>query len=188
MKKAIILLLCFASSTAVADCFMRSNISLSRQTIHGAPTDIQRLVVPDDRGQKCVMRYRIYVDAEWQTAEGVGHGKTEDQACKQALDLGRGAVLQEVEPSRIRADNQMVCSDLPDIRVRPVNRGELIWESETDMHSHPQERGKYFTYKQAKCRKFIERTNKDQNMIVYQGIICQSNTLSGSKWRVIDKY
>lgn len=188
MKRAIIISLCLVSSTAMADCFMRSNISLSRQTIYGAPTDIQRLVVPDDRGQKCVMRYRIYVDSAWETAEGVGHGKTEDQACKQALELSRGAVLQEVAPTHVRADNQMVCSDLPDIRVRPVNRGELIWESETDMHSHPQERGKYFTYKQATCRKFIERADRNQNLIVYQGIICQANTLPGSKWRVIDKY
>lgn len=188
MKKAIILLLCLASSAAVADCYIRSDIKLSKQVIHGAPTDMQRLVVPDNRGQKCIMRYRIYVNTAWETAEGTGYGKTEDRACQQAMDLGRASVLQEVEPTHVRADNQMVCSDLPDIRVRPVRRGELIWESETDMHSHPQERGNYFSYKQAKCRKFIERVGKDQNMIVYQGIICQASTMPGSKWRVIDKY
>ena len=188
MKKSIILLLCLVSSTALADCYIRSNISLSKQLIYSKPTDIQQLVVPDDRGQKCVMRYRIYVNASWQTAEGVGYGKTEDIACAQALDTTRGAVLQEVEPTTVRADSQMVCSDLPDIRVRPVQRNELIWESEADMHSTPQERGKYFVYKEATCRKFIERTNKDQNLIIYQGIICQNSTVPGSKWRVIDKY
>jgi hypothetical protein len=188
MKKVIILAICLASSSAIADCYMRSNINLSRQTVYGAPTDIQRAVAPDSGRQKCVMRYRIYINDAWQTAEGVGYGKTEDAACEQALNLSRGTVLQEVEPSSVRADNQMVCSDLPDIRVRPVRRGELIWESETDMHSHPQERGNYFNYKQAKCRKFIERVDKEQNLIIYQGIICQANTLAGSKWRVIDKY
>lgn len=188
MKKALILGLCLASSTAMADCYMRSNITLNRQSVYTVPTDVQRLVVPDDRGYKCVMRYRIYVDTAWQTAEGIGYGRAENQACTQALDLSRGVVLQEVEPTSVRADNQMICSDLPDIRVRPVHRNEVIWESEVDMPSHPQERGKYFVYKQATCRKFIERVNKDQNLIIYQGIICKATTAPNSKWIVLDKY
>jgi hypothetical protein len=187
--KRLALLLCLISSSAVADCYMRSDIKLSRQAINASPTDIQRMVTPEPNGHKCVARYRVYVNNEWVTAEGTATAKTETEACARAQDLGRGYILAEVTPDRITTTNQMVCSDLPDIRVRPVNRGELIWESETDMHSHPRERAEpYFQLKHATCRKFIERANKDQNLIVYQGIICQANTGANSKWIVLDKY
>lgn len=174
-------------SQSKADCYTRSNIRMTYASIIAGPTDIQRLVVPDAGGQKCVVRYRVNINGDWQTAEGTAVAKTEAEACNQAMDVGRGVLLSEVEPSTIRTDMQMVCSDLPDIRVRPVRIGETIWESETDMHNHPRERG-YFWYKRAKCRMFQERNPKDRNLITYQGIVCQATGLPNSKWRVIDKY
>ena len=116
-----------------------------------------------------------------------GTGRDEGSACVQAMDIGRGSVLAEVEPSRVRADTQMVCSDIPDIRIRPVRIGEVVWESETDMHRHEQER-KYFDYKQTKCRMFTERNSKDRNLYTYQGIICKADTNPNGKWQVVDKY
>jgi hypothetical protein len=172
---------------AQADCYIRSNIKLTRQAIDAGPTDVQKLVVPDGLGQKCVMRYRVHIGDMWRTAEGTGVAKTEANACKSALDIGNGGILSEVEPSQIGADTQMVCSDLPDIRIRAVRIGEVVWESETDMHRHTQER-KYFDYKQTKCRMFTERNTKDRNLYTYQGIICKVDSLPNSKWRVIDKY
>lgn len=189
MKRAIVLLLCVASTTALADCYQRSNIKITQQKINGVPTDIQRLVTPDVNGQKCVMRYRLHIGNEWTTVEGFAVAKTEDSACEQAMDLKRGIALEEVAPRSVSSDSQLVCSDLPDIRVRPVRRGELIWESEVDLHSNGLERSQpYFYLKEARCRKFVERTPKDQNLIIYQGIICQSTTSSKSKWIVLDKY
>jgi hypothetical protein len=160
---------------------------LTRQAVSIPATDIQKLVSPDARGQKCVMRYRVNINDEWQTAEGVGYGKTEAEACTQAADIGQGYLLSEVEPSRVTADTQMVCSDMEDIRIRPVRIGETIWESEVDMHRHPNER-KYFDYKQTKCRMFTERNAKDRNLFTYQGVICRISKSAGSKWRVVDKY
>ena len=187
MNRLLIVSLAFVSTVATAECYTRSNIRLSYASMDAGPTDIQRLVVPDASGQKCVVRYRINIGGEWQTAEGSAVAKTEAEACVRAMDVGRGMILAEVEPSRISADTQMVCSDLPDIRVRPVRIGETVWESETDMHNHPRERD-YFWYKRAKCRMFQERNPKDRNLITYQGIVCQANGLPNSKWRVIDKY
>lgn len=172
---------------ARADCYVRSNIKLTRQSINAGPTDVQKLVVPDSAGQKCVMHYRVHIGNEWHTAEGTGVGLTEGDACKTALIIGNGSVLAEVEPSRVSADTQMVCSDLPDIRIRAVRIGEVVWESETDMHRNEQERG-YFDYKQTKCRMFTERNAKDRNLYTYQGIICRVNSIPNSKWRVVDKY
>jgi hypothetical protein len=187
MKRALIVGLILISSTALADCYTRSNIRIARQVIDAGPTDVQRLVVPDARGHKCVVRYRVNIGGDWQTAEGSAVATTEAEACARALDITRGTVLAEIEPTTIRADMQMVCSDLPDIRVRPVRIGETIWESETDLHSIPQER-KYFWYKRTKCRLFQERDPRDRNLIVYQGVVCQADGTPNSKWRVIDKF
>ena len=187
MKRALILGLCLISSVAYADCHIRSNIRLNRQAIAGPATDLQKLVGPDAHGQKCVMRYRVNINDEWHTAEGVGYGNTEAEACTQAADFGQGALLSEVEPGRISADTQMVCSDMEDIQIRAVRVGEVIWESTVDMHRHPDER-RYFNYKQTLCRMFTERNAKDRNLFTYQGVICRINTSASSKWRVVDKY
>ena len=174
-------------SNSKADCYVRSNIKLTRQAIVAGPTDVQKLVVPDSVGKKCVLRYRVYAGNQWQTAEGTGTGSNEIEACKTALDIGNSRLLAEVEPNLVRADTQMVCSDLPDIRVRPVSVGETVWESETDLHGNLQER-KYFWYKHANCRWFQERNPKDGNMITYLGIMCQADGRPNSKWRILDKF
>jgi hypothetical protein len=186
MKKLLLISL-LAAGTANAECYMRSNIVLSQQTVNSTAKDTIQLVVPDRAGFLCSVRYRLLVNKDWQTIDGEATGRTEAEACAQAVDIGRGRILEDVEPRMIRADNQMVCSDLPDIRVRPVRIGETIWETETDAHLNPEERG-YFKYKNSKCRMFVERNNKNQNLFVYQGIICQITSLPNSKWRVIDKY
>ena len=59
MKRLIIAGLVLASVNAVADCYVRSNVRLSRAEINAGPTDFQKLVVPDVAGQKCVVRYRV---------------------------------------------------------------------------------------------------------------------------------
>jgi hypothetical protein len=176
-------------TAAEATCYQRASINIVGQPINTAPTDIQRLVTPDPAGYQCVARYRLHVGQRWVTVEGTATGTTEDRACEQAMDVRRAQALEDVGPARVSADQQLVCSDLPDIRVRSVRRGELIWESETDLHSHPLERATpYFTIKQARCRKFIERVPRDQNLIIYQGVICQATTAQNSKWLVLDKY
>lgn len=187
IKKAIVLGLCLASSIAAADCHIRSSIKLNRQSVIFGPTDLQKLVTPDPKGSKCVLHYRINIGEEWRTAEGIGRGATEDEACQQAMDVGQGNLLLEVEPRRVSADTQMVCTDLEDIRIRPVRTGDIIWESEVDIHSIPAER-KYFNYKFTTCRMFIERNAKDKNLFTYQGVICKINSTPYSKWRVVDKY
>lgn len=187
MKKILILGLLFATTLAHAECYIRSSINLTRQSVSSPPVDWQRLVTLDTKGKKCVLRYRIQVDGNWETAEGVGIAPTEGAACAQALDVNRGRVLQEVTPTRVSADNQMVCSDLPEIRVHPVKIGDIIWQSEVDIHTIPAER-KDFWYKRSRCRMFVERDAKNSNLWLYQGEICQVSNTPNSKWQVIDKY
>ena len=185
--KHLALSLLVLAGTVHADCHVRVATKLSTKAVFGQPTDIQRMVVPDAKGYQCVVRYRLNVDLDWQTIEGVGVGKTETQACAQAYDINRGSVLADIVPQRVSSDQQMVCSDLPDIRVRPVRIGDVIWESETDVHVVPEERA-YFRYKSTQCRMFVERASNDKNFFTHQGIICRLNAARDSKWQVVDKY
>lgn len=191
MKLAILLSLAVAGmgycSNTRAECYMRSSTTLSKDTVQMQPVDVQRLVTPDATGYMCSARYRIQIKNEWQTAEGVGHAGTEDRACALAMDVGRGRLLNEVESQTVKSDTQMVCSDLLDIRVHPVRIGDIIYQSEVDMHTIPAER-KDFWYKRTQCRMFVEKDMKNTNLWLYQGVICRIDTTPKSKWRVIDKY
>ena len=186
MKK-LLLLLGLASSLASAECYIRSETNLTKQAVSSVPVDIQRMITPERGGSRCVVRYRVLVRGEWATVEGIADGPTENSACASALDARRGYLLEEPEAGTVRADQAMVCSDLPDIRVHPVHVGEVIWESETDMHRHPDER-KYFNYKDTQCRMFTERNARNGNFYTYQGIISRVNSKPNSKWVVVDKY
>jgi hypothetical protein len=187
MKRLLLVILATVSTLSYADCYMRMSTRLSRQVVDSQPVDWQRISTPDARGQKCVIRYRIQYQGKWETAEGVGYGANEGAACAQALDLSNGSLLKEVEPQRISADSQMICSDLLDITVHPVRIGDIIYQSEVDMHTIPSER-KDFWYKRTQCRMFVEKDMKNTNLWLYQGVICRINTTPNSKWRVIDKY
>jgi hypothetical protein len=187
MKRMLISALVLTTTMASAECYLRMSTNLTKSAVEGIPTDLQRLVSTEKGQSKCVLRYRLFIDNEWQTVEGTGYATTEDQACARAADRKRGSILGEVVREKVKANQEMICSDLPEIRVRPVWVGEIIWESETDMHRHPMERA-YFNYKDTRCRMFTERNAKDGNMYTYQGIICRENAQAYSKWRVIDKY
>ena len=175
--KRFLLLLIFVAGAAQADCFVRVNAKLTLNQLDVAPVDFQELKTP---GQ-CVVRYRVNIRNEWKTVEGSG------ATCEQARDVQRGVLLEEVSPDRITSRTQMVCSDIPEIRVRPVRRGDRIWESEVDLHVEPKERP-YFWYKRTQCRMFVERNIQGGNFYTHQGIICQENSQPNSKWIVVDKY
>jgi len=186
MKRVLLASLCLASALANAECYVRTTTTISRSALLVEPTDFQQIVSPDTKGVKCAIRYRVNVDGEWETVEGVGVHNDSGVACAKAIKLDNAVVLKEPTRDIVKADQQMVCSDLPDIRVRPVRVGEKIWESETDLHRNPNER-KYFVYKNTKCRMFTERETKNGNLQTYQGVICKADTNS-PKWIVVDKY
>jgi hypothetical protein len=184
---AVLALLVTTHIPAYAECFMRVRANLSKMGISAEGKDTQKLVVPDSRGQMCTVRYRIVVNNQWRTVEGQGVGKNETAACREAYSTKNAYFLVDIEPQKINSDTQMVCSDLPDIRVRPVHIGEVVWESETDLHINLAERA-YFNYKNTQCRFFFERNSMTQNLTTYQGVICKIDRTRNSKWQVIDKF
>jgi hypothetical protein len=185
--KPYLLGLLLVAGLANAECFVRSSTNITKSALGGQPTDMQKIIKSDAAGFKCILRYRILIDDEWATVEGEGQAKIEDLACARALDARKGYQLLEPTRERVSSDQLLICTDLREIRIRPVKPGEIIWESETDIHRIGNERG-YFNYKDTRCRMFTERNARDGNLLTYQGVICQADSKTNSKWRVVDKY
>ena len=187
MKKVAVTAALLMSTTVMAECYVRMDAKLTREAVFGTATDVQQMVSRDSNGYRCVAQYRINLNGDWHTAEGVGHGVTETQACQQAIDLKNSALLAEVEPHRIKSKTEMVCSTFEPIQIRKVRVGERIRESEVDVHVVPAER-RYFNYGGARCRMFVERDAKSGKVFTRQGVICQETQQPNSSWIVVDKY
>ena len=171
---------------AQADCYVRSAMTGQTRANITNITDVQPLVVPINATQnKCFVTYRAQVNNNWITVEGTGIGpKTigDEELCRGAMDQGRAQILSRANGSNMSVETNMVCDDRPEIRVKNVNVGELVRESEVRPHPNfPRP----FKYRTAQCRWFIEPEARNTDLFQRQGIICQA---AGNEWRVIDKW
>jgi hypothetical protein len=187
MFSKIPLILIFMVSFARAECYVRSAVTNTSEISISEITDVEPWVVPTSETQnKCIVNFRALVAGKWISAVAEHSGQksvSEKDLCKVAIDKGRVQLLSRANGGRISIEQNMVCDDRPVIQVRPVNRGEMIRESEVRPHPNFP---KSFTYRAAVCRWFIEpRVVVGRDLLQYQGIICQMN---GSQWQVVDKW
>jgi hypothetical protein len=186
MFRSTAIILAVISTTAQADCYVRSAMTARSQVSLTSISDIQTLVVPINATQnKCFATYRAQLNGEWVTIEGTSVGAktiTEEDLCKSAMDQGRAQILNRARGRSMSVETDMVCDDRPVIQVRNVNVGELVRVSEVRPHPNFP---KTFRYRAAQCRWFIEPEPRVGDLLQRQGIICQS---TGDEWRVIDKW
>ena len=174
------------STTAQADCYVRSAMTNQTKVSITAIADVEPLVVPISFTQnKCIVTFRAQVNGSWMSAEGSSVGAkslSEDELCQNAIDSGRVQVLSRTGGGNVAVETNMVCDDRPEIKVRNVKIGEVVRESEVRPHPNFP---KPFRYRTAQCRWFIEPEPRNSDLLQRQGIICQS---FGNEWRVIDKW
>ena len=185
LKTPLIFLL--IATSAYGNCYVRSAVTNRTSMSITAVADIEPLVVPISATQnKCIVTFRAQVNGEWITAEGeqVGPRSTsEKDLCASAVDSGRIQILSRANGATLAVEQNMVCNEQPEIKVRVVKRGEVIRESEVRPHpTFP----KPFVYRTAQCRWFIEpEVHPGRDLLQRQGIICQIN---GNEWQVVDKW
>lgn len=187
MFRKIPLILALCATTAYGDCYVRSAMTNQTSMSITAVADIEPLVVPISFTQnKCIVTFRAQVNGEWITAEGEKVGpktQSDQELCASAVDSGRMQVLSRAGGGKLAVEQNMVCNDQPEIKVRVVKRGEMVRESEVRPHPHFP---KPFTYRTAQCRWFIEpEVRPGRDLLQRQGIICQVN---GNTWQVVDKW
>jgi len=184
-KSALILALA-VSSTAQAECYVRSAMTNQTSVNITSIADVQPLVVPISPTQnKCIVNFRAQVNGQWITAEGENVGPknlSEDTLCKGAMDQGRTQILSRADGKRIALEQNMVCTDQPIAQIRKVNIGDHLQESEVLPHPNFP---KQFVYRTSACRWFIEPEVQPGDLLQRQGIICR---LHDNEWQVVDKW
>ena len=187
MLRKIPLILLLASTTAYSDCYVRSAVTNQTTMSITAVADVDSFVIPiSPTHHKCIVNFRAQVNGEWITAEGERTGPKsvpEKELCAGATDSGRIQILSRANGGNMTVEQNMVCNDQPEIKVKLVRRGEIVRESEVRPHPNfPRP----FTYRTAQCRWFIEpEVHPGRDLLQRQGIICQVN---GIEWQVVDKW
>ena len=187
MPSKIPLILALVATSAYSECYVRSAVTSQTTMSITAIADVEPMVVPISPTQnKCIVTFRAQVNGTWFTAEGEKAGSktiSERELCAGAVDSGRIQILSRANGGRMTVEQNMVCNDQPEIKVRVVKRGEMVRESEVRPHPHFP---KPFVYRTSQCRWFIEpEVHPGRDLLQRQGIICQVN---GNEWQVVDKW
>jgi len=184
--KPIIFLAVAISANAQADCYVRSAMTSQTAVSITNVADVQPLVVPISATEnKCIVNFRAQVNGQWITAEGESVGpKTLSEAmlCKGAMDKGRTQILSRADGKNLSVEQNMVCTDQPIPKIKKVEIGDRLQESEVLPHPNFPKR---FAYHSKTCRWFAEPEVKSGDIRHRQGIICQ---LYGNEWQVVDKW
>lgn len=183
-----ILVVALFSTTAAAECYMRSaTVDQSGKKITRI-VDVKQAVTPINKDQfKCNVTFRAEIDHVWHTGEGqsIGaQGDSMDQICSQALQSGRSNILSKAGGNQVSHESEMVCRDDPLPEVKTVRIGDIVQLSE--VAPHPQKPG-FFEYKGAQCRWFVESDFDPvrRDVFQHQGIVC---LLRKGEWQVVDKF
>lgn len=173
--------------TAQAECYVRSAVTNQTSMAIASIADVEPMVVPISATQnKCIVTFRAQINGKWITAEGEKIGPkniSERELCAGAVDSGRIQILSRADGGRMTVEQNMVCTDQPEIKVRVVKRGEMVRESEVRPHPHFP---KPFSYRASQCRWFVEsEVHPGRDLLQRQGIICRVN---GNEWQVVDKW
>jgi len=185
-RKSIIMLAMVTSATAQADCYVRSAMTAQTAINITSIADVQPLVVPISATQnKCIVNFRAQVNGSWITAEGENIGpKTQSEAvlCKGAMDQGRTQLLSRADGKSLAVEQNMVCKDQTIPKIRKVDIGDLVQESEVLPHPNFTKR---FAYHSVTCRWFAEPEARSGDLLHRQGIICR---IHDNEWQVVDKW
>jgi len=185
-RKPIIVLTMTVSATAQAECYVRSAMTNQTAIQITNVADVRPWVVPISPTQnKCIVNFRAQVNGEWITVEGENVGpKTVSEAllCKGAMDQGRTQILSRANGKTLSLEQNMVCTDQTLPKIRRVEIGDRLQESEVLPHPNFPKR---FVYHNATCRWFAEQDVRNGDLRHKQGIICRSHE---NEWQVVDKW
>jgi hypothetical protein len=188
MSKLITFLIAILPTVASAECYMRSATVNDSKLVITRVVDIQRFVTPAANNQmKCVVTFRAEINHVWNTGEGTSMGSASDsidQICSQALNAGRSYILQKIGGAQVTSEQEMICTDRPELQVKTVRIGDVVQLSE--LAPDPKEPN-FFQYKGTQCRKFVETDfdTKKRDLFQWRGVVC---LVRKGEWQVIDKY
>ena len=179
LKQAVLLVLgVMYWLPVVAGCDVRSASQLMNEREVGPVLDLEKKKSPG----KCIVNYRLVVDGVSHNLEAEELGlEQEESLCYYAIEKARKELLVSLG-GKFQTEAITVCSDRASPRPK-VLIGDVVLENEL---AQVQNR-KYFTYRNSKCRLFVERRELNRQLSVNHGVICQLDDL-GEGWIVVDKW
>jgi hypothetical protein len=183
-KLLTLTLLALFATNASPECVGRTTTSIETTNKMDAFSDVIPVMTPMANGKmKCSITARVLYKLTWYTTAGEAVGPDDGTAnvCVDALEYGVRQFLATRE-SVVYAGTQQVCTDEKLITVRPVEKGEIIRQSEVQPDP---DMPRYFEWKDKVCAKFIQNVGRS----TYKGVICKvADYGTYSAWKVVDLY
>lgn len=172
--------------SALAECVLHDRMVTQSNVRIEERTAIQRVIVPANGGQRCMVNFKARVGATWYWANGQYDwpgDRPNEEACAVAVARAEDSVRVQVAPSTVASQKTLICSDNPQLEtLRQTNPGTV--GSLHQFRPHPANT-REFWHNGAKCRWFVDSTFQSQDVHTYQGIICQ---IQPNSWVVVDKF
>jgi hypothetical protein len=187
-QSALLIALLAAFSVANAECILRTT-SVTKVTGHiDEIVEIKPIVTPTSKTEKsCSITARVLYKAKWYSVMDsyTGANELDDvERCTNAVELSVRRFLASMESPSMHNEQQMVCSEEPELKYRKVKIGDVVQIAE--VAPHPTSTAT-FTHKGAMCRWFVE--DRPNTSTPWQGIICKQNQdPKANNWVVVDKF
>lgn len=176
--KYLVAVLLLVSQLAFADCNIRSASQLSNRRDVGNVTDLVKTVSYG----KCDVKFKLTVDGETHDISGSYKGLENDSMlCYRAVEYAKKEFLLS-QGGNFQTESITVCQEGGQLN-RKIRIGDTILENEVGKSKIT----KYFTYRNSRCRMFTERNAVQNELRVYNGVICQVDN-SNTDWIVVDKW
>lgn len=186
MKRLLIAALIPATVLA-AECVLDDRTVTSSTVRIEERSALRQEVVPaPDGGRRCIASFKARVGATWYWTQGQydwNDGRPRTEACAVAVARAEDTLKSQVEPTHVRSEKVMVCTDQQDLELlRSTNPGSVGKLHQFRPHPYFPKR---FWYNGAQCKWFLDSAFRNQDIYTYQGIICQ---VQSDQWVVVDKF
>lgn len=183
-------LLCLAlipASVVASECVLNSRTVTGSTARIEERSGLRQEVVPSpDGGRRCIVSFKARIGATWYWAQGQydwADGRPRAEACAVAVSRAEDQALTQAEPTHVRSEKVVVCSDQKDLELlRSTNPGSVGRLHQ--FRPHP-DYPKQFWHNGAQCRWFLDSAFRHQDVYTYQGVICQ---IQNNQWVVVDKF
>lgn len=171
------LILFLLTSAAWSNCSVKSASQNVSQRQVSPPTNLVKTITLN----QCKVKYNLKVDNTWHDVEYTYKGFEEESVlCAKAVDEGRKILLSQMG-GVFQTESITICNEGKPVQFRPVKVGDLVLDNELGRL----DRGQNFKYRNANCRLFREKYEKDKQLRVNHGVMCQTDH---QEWIVIDKW
>lgn len=181
-KLAALAIAALISTSAFAECFYSSRVSVQ------VPYKVDEIdhVAYMHSPNTCTVTARVKYRNKWHTIAGKAEDRVRPsmEICDMALTFAIKDFLLRANSKSIDAEQEMICTDLPTTRLRPVQKGEIIRASEVNPHPTRPD----FINNGRECRWFTE-TESDHlgRLNSLNGVICKVGRANADQWYVVGK-